>query len=107
MNTKNNQKAYEFEMTETMWGYMSFRASSFKEGYEEGKRKGNKLQYEVTLHVENFREFKFPSGRRAPMTGWVSCKNLFGEKLPIYNGEYGLYWVDPETGGRRISYDFY
>lgn len=107
MNTKNYQKTYEFEMTETMWGFMSLGASSFKEGYEEGKRKGNKLQYEVTLHVENFREFKSPSGRRAPMTGWVSCKNLFGEKLPIYNGEYGLYWVDPETGGRRISYDFY
>lgn len=106
MNIKRNPEMYEFELTETMWGYMSMGAASFKEGYEEGKSKGNKLQYEVTLHVKNFQEFTAPSGRKAPMTGWVSCKNLFGEKLPIYNGEYGLYWVDPETGGRRISYEF-
>ena len=96
----------DFEMTETMWGYVAEGATSFKKGYEEGKREGNKLQYEVTLHVDNFKEFKSPSGRRAPMTGWVTCKNLFGEKLPIRNGEYGLYSIDPETGQRRITYKF-
>ena len=96
----------DFEMTETMWGYVAEGATSFKKGYEEGKRQGNKLQYEVTLHVDNFKEFKSPSGRRAPMTGWVTCKNLFGEKLPIRNGEYGLYSIDPETGQRRITYKF-
>ena len=96
----------EFEMTETMWGYVAEGAPSFKKGYEKGKREGNKLQYEVTLHVDNFKEFKSPSTRRAPMTGWVTCKSLFGEKLPIDKGEYGLYSIDRETGQRRITYKF-
>lgn len=96
----------EFEMTETMWGYVAEGATSFKKGYEEGKREGNKLQYEVTLHVDNFKEFRSPSGRKAPMTGWVTCENLFGEKLAIRNGEYGLYSIDPQTGQRWITYKF-
>jgi len=95
-----------FEMTETMWGYVAEGAVSFQKGYEEGKREGHRLQYEVTLHVDNFKEFKSPSGRRVPMTGWVTCKNLFGEKLPIHNGEYGLYSIDDKTGQRRITYRF-
>ena len=96
----------DFKMTETMWGYVAEGATSFKDGYEIGKQEGNKLQYEVTLHVDNFKEFKAPSGRRAPMSGWVTCQNLYGETLPIRNGEYGLYTIDRETGQRRITYKF-
>ncbi len=95
-----------FEMSETMWGYVAKDAASYKEGYERGKRDGNKLKYEITLRVDNFKEFKSPSCRRAPMTGWVTCDNLFGERLPIRNGEYGLYVIDGETGQRRITYKF-
>jgi len=40
------------------------------------------------------------------MSGWVTCQNLYGEKLPIRNGEYGLYTIDRETGQRRITYKF-
>ena len=96
----------DFEMTETMWGYVAEGANSFKDGYEIGKQKGNKLQYVVTAHVDNFKQFKVPSNRKARMTGWVTCQNLYGEKLPIRNGEYGLYTIDRETGQRQITYKF-
>jgi len=101
-----NTKVYEFELTETMWGYMYMGAESFKEGYEKGKEAGYKLQYEVTLHVEDFEKFTAPEGRRAEMDGWVIWKQLSDEKLPIYRGEYGLYSVDPDTGRRQITYKF-
>lgn len=94
-----------FELTESMWGFMTKGAASYREGYEAGKRDGTKLMYEVTLHVKNFKEFRSATGKRAPMTGWVSCK-LFGTRLPISNGEYGLYWTDPETGRKQITYRF-
>ena len=42
MSTKRNPEVYEFELTETMWGYMSMGAASFKEGYEEAKRRNKK-----------------------------------------------------------------
>jgi uncharacterized protein (DUF362 family) len=95
-----------FEMTETMWGYVAEGADSYEEGYEQGKSNGNKLQYGVTLRVDNFKDFQSPSNRRAVMKGWVTCGNLFGERLPIDNGEYGLYVIDPDTGQRRITYKF-
>jgi uncharacterized protein (DUF362 family) len=96
----------QLEMTETMWGYVAMGASSFQEGYERGRREGNKLEYEVTLHVSNFKEFKSPAGRRADLKGWMSCGSLFGERLTIRNGEYGLYSIDSQTGQRRITYSF-
>lgn len=106
MNSSPTNEPCAFELTEKMWGYLAIGAASYQAGYEEGKSCGNRLEYEVTLHVRNFEEFTAPSGRKAPMTGYVSCPNLFGEQLPIYDGEYGLYWIDPETGGKRISYRF-
>jgi uncharacterized protein (DUF362 family) len=101
INDKN-----EFELTETMWGYMSMGAATYEDGYKEGKQKGNKLQYAVTLKVKNFKEFTASSAKIARMEGWVTCENLFGKKLTITDGEYGLYWPDPQTGERRISYKF-
>ncbi|MDJ0763822.1 MAG: DUF362 domain-containing protein [Myxococcota bacterium] len=113
--------ANDFELTETMWGYMAMLhppvpsptdpdsdpgEAQYLEDYAMGKKQGNKLAYEVTLRVDDFKAFIAPSGRRAPMTGWVSVPKTLGEKLPIANGEYGLYWIDPKTGGRRISYKF-
>lgn len=95
-----------FEMTETMWGYVAMGADSYQKGYELGKQAGNKLQYGVTLRIDNFKDFQSPSNRLAKMEGWVTCGNLFGEKLSIENGEYGLYVIDPETDERRIRYKF-
>jgi uncharacterized protein (DUF362 family) len=99
-------KKNEFELTETMWGYISMGAATYEDGYKIGKQKGNKLQYGVTLEVKNFKEFTASDDKKAPMKGWVTCENLFGEKLRISDGEYGLYWPDPQTGERRISYKF-
>jgi uncharacterized protein (DUF362 family) len=94
------------EMSEGMWGFMAEGADSYQNGYEQGKREGNRLEYQVTLHIDDFKEFESPSGRRAPMTGTMTCRNIFGENLEIRNAEYGLYSVDPETGQRRITYRF-
>jgi uncharacterized protein (DUF362 family) len=99
-------KLNTFEMSETMWGYVARDADSYEKGYEQGKRGGNKLQYGVTLRIDNFKDFQSPPNRRAVMEGWVTCKNLFGERIPIENGEYGLYVIDPDTGQRRITYNF-
>jgi uncharacterized protein (DUF362 family) len=101
-----SSKPEQFKMTETMWGYVSGDAATCPDGYTEGKREGNKLEYEVTMHVKNFKEFKAPHARKAEMTGWVSCRNLFGERLEMRNGIYGLYVIDQPTGQRRITYTF-
>jgi hypothetical protein len=41
------------EMTETMWCFVFEGAPSFKDGYDKGKSRGNRLEYAVTFHVQN------------------------------------------------------
>jgi uncharacterized protein (DUF362 family) len=97
--------ACDFEFTETMWGYVSEGAATYEQGYEEGEKQGNRLEYEVTIHVEDFNEFKI--SRKTRMTGWMMCGHLFGKKVVLDKGEFGLYWEDPVTGEKRMSYEFH
>jgi uncharacterized protein (DUF362 family) len=102
----------KLEFTERMWGYVCEGAASFEEGYLEGKKTGNKLEYEVTTRIDDFDALmtgpdEGPTARHLPMTGWASCQMLFGEKCPMQKGAtFGLYWKDPQSGERRMSYDF-
>jgi uncharacterized protein (DUF362 family) len=104
MSPKSGCQVCDLEFTESMWGYVAKGAPGFNEGYKEGKARGNRFEYEVTIHVEDFEEFK--KRRTAKLTGWVTCRNLFGEKLAIANGQFGLYTEDPESHEKRFSYEF-
>ena len=102
----------ELEFTERMWGYLCEGATSFEEGYLEGKKTGNRFEYRVTIQIEDFDALmagpdEGPTARHVPMTGWASCGTLFGEKIPLQKGaSFGFYWKDPQSGERRMSYDF-
>ncbi|MGD0233587.1 MAG: hypothetical protein ABSC55_03510, partial [Syntrophorhabdales bacterium] len=102
----------KLEWTERMWGYVCEGAPSFEEGYLAGKKTGNRLEYLVTAQIDDLDALmagpdEGPTARHVPMTGWASCQMLFGENLPIQKGAtFGLYWKDPQSGERRMSYDF-
>ena len=102
----------KLEWTERMWGYVCEGAASFEEGYLQGKRIGNRLEYLVTTQIDDLDALmagpdEGPTARHVPMTGWASCLMLFGEELPMQKGaSFGLYWKDPLSGERRMSYDF-
>ena len=100
----------EISWTERMWGYMSDDVQSCEEGYVKGKKAGNKLEYVVNVHIDDLDALiDGPDGqdaRSVPMTGEVSCP-LFGDHMQMEKGaKFGLYWKVPETGERRMSYDF-
>jgi hypothetical protein len=48
----------KLEFTERMWGYVCEGADSFEEGFLEGKRTGNGLEYRATISIEDFDEPK-------------------------------------------------
>lgn len=93
-------------MKETLWGYFAEGVDDFEEGYREGMKCNNLLQFRVTIDIENFEDFIKISGHKAKITGKVSCPSL-GKNIEIRNGEFNLFQPDRFTGERRITYTFF
>jgi uncharacterized protein (DUF362 family) len=90
---------------ETMWGYFAEGVDDFAEGYERGRERNNRIQFRVTIEIENMEDFIRISGRTAKLTGRVSCSSL-GKDLEIKNGEFNLFQPDQATGKRHMTYSF-
>jgi uncharacterized protein (DUF362 family) len=91
---------------ETMWGYFAEALDDYERGYEKGKECNNRLQFWVTIHIENMEDFIKISGRKAKLTGTVSCSSL-GKNLEIRDGQFNLFQPAKTTGKRRMTYAFY
>ena len=91
---------------ETMWGYFAEGLDDSEGGYEKGEESSNRLQFWVTIDIENMGDFIKISGRKAKLTGRVSCSTL-GKNLEIRNGEFNLFQPAQVTGERRMTYKFY
>lgn len=92
-------------MKETLWGFVAPGIDDFEEGYRKGKELNYRLQFWVTINIDELEEFIRISGHTAPLAGTVSCP-FFGKNLPIRNGEFNLFQPDAGTGDRRITYSF-
>jgi len=90
---------------ETMWGYFAEGVDDFAEGYERGRECNNRVQFWVTIEIENMEDFIKISGHTAKLTGRVSCSSL-GKDLEIRNGEFNLFQPDQATGKRHMTYSF-
>lgn len=101
-----NTKKPGLRMKETMWGYFLEGSDNFEEGYRQGEKINNRMQFWVTIDVESFEDFIKISGHKANLTGNISCPSL-GHNLAVREGEFNLFQPDQETGDRRITYSFY
>ncbi len=90
---------------ETMSGFFSEGLDEFEEGYEKGKESSKRLEFSVTIDIENMQDFIKISGHKAKLTGKISCSNL-GKDLEIRNGEFNLFQPAQDTGERRFTYHF-
>jgi len=91
---------------ETMWGYFGEGVDDFKRGYEKGKESNKRLQFWVTIDIEDMEDFIKVSGHKAKLAGTVSCATL-GKDLEIRDGEFNLFQPAETTGRRRMTYTFY
>ena len=90
---------------ETMWGYFAEGLDDFEAGYEKGEQSNNRLQFWVTIDIENMEDFIKISGHKAKLTGRISC-SILGKNLEIRNGEFNLFQPAQVTGERRMTYSF-
>jgi uncharacterized protein (DUF362 family) len=101
----SDQKIVGLRFTETMSGYFAEREIDFESGERKGKTHNDTLRFDVVISIDNVQEFCRLPGRKATLTGTVSCKPL-GQALPIRDGAFGLFRPDPATGKRHMTYSF-
>ncbi len=88
-----------------MLGHFAEGVDDFHKGFEQGKNSNRRLQFWATIDIENMEDFIKISGRKAKLTGRVSCSGV-GKDLEIQRGEFNLFQPSHVTGHRRMSYSF-
>ncbi|MGB9698095.1 MAG: DUF362 domain-containing protein [Thermodesulfobacteriota bacterium] len=101
---KTCQESISLQFKEKMSGFIS-ATDDFVAGEKRGRAEGNYLSFEVTITIKDLEDFYKLSGRKASLTGFVSSK-IWGEKIPIYQGEFALFIIDKTTGQKRMIYSF-
>jgi len=90
---------------ETMSGFFSKGLDDFEKGYQKGEERNQRLEFSVTIDIENMQDFIKISGHKAKLTGKVSCSTL-GKDLEIRDGEFNLFQPAQDSGERRFTYQF-
>ena len=90
---------------ETMSGWIGKGETDFSSGVRKGKREKTSISFTVSIQIENLAQFLDISHHTASLTGTVTCAT-FGADIPIQDGRFGLFTMDPDTGHRQMTYTF-
>ncbi len=105
MVAKDAQKeSISLQFKEEMAGFIA-ATDDFFIGEKRGREEGNYLSFAVTIFIQDIENFYKLSGRKASLEGFISSK-IWGEKIPIRQGEFTLFVTDRETGQKRLVYSF-
>src|SRR5450759_1591747 len=63
------------------------------------------LRFDVSIRIADLRHFLDEPEHRAELTGTVTCPAL-GGTMPIRDGGFQLFVVDPASGVRQLRYFF-
>ncbi|MGE5283442.1 MAG: DUF362 domain-containing protein [Actinomycetota bacterium] len=90
---------------ETMCGHVGIEATEPLAGAAQGRRENTPFQFDVEIRIEDLGRFFHTAGHAAKLSGTVTFGPL-GGRLPIRDGVFNLFSVDPGTGVRRMTYAF-
>ena len=90
---------------ETMSGYLGQGQSDPRQGADLGRRENAELRFDVTITIEDLEQFLKVGDHQARLDGTVTGSQ-FGEKLPIRDGVFNLFTIDPATSTRQMKYAF-
>jgi cholesterol oxidase len=89
-----------FQFTEDMKGYVTFGATSYQDGFDQGKRDGNFLMFHLTLKTGDLDRFLTVKEHEADAIGYVECAVL-GGRCPVERGWFNLF-VDTADPDRKV-----
>ena len=90
---------------ETMGGHVGIDETEPLAGSARGRRENTPLRFEVEIRIDDLGRFLRVADHAAQLSGTVTFGPL-GGRLPIRDGVFNLFTVDPGTGIRRMTYAF-
>jgi uncharacterized protein (DUF362 family) len=98
-------KGLGLEFAETMSGWVGLEETDYVEGLISGQRENTSISFSVKIIIDDLDRFINLSDHNARLTGTVSFQPL-GDKIPIQDGNFNLFSVDPDEGIRHMTYSF-
>ena len=90
---------------ETMGGHVGIDEPEPLAGAARGQRENTPLRFDVEIRIEDLGRFLRVADHAAHLSGTVTFEPL-GGRIPIRDGVFNLFTVDPRTGIRRMTYAF-
>ena len=90
---------------ETMGGHVGIDESDPLAGSARGQRESTPLAFDVEIRIDDLGRFLRVADHAAQLSGTVTFEPL-GGRIPIRDGVFNLFSVDPRTGIRRMTYAF-
>jgi len=90
---------------ERMGGHVGIDESEPPAGSARGQRENTPLQFDVEIRIEDLGRFLRVADHGAHLSGTVTFGPL-GGRIPIRDGVFNLFTVEPRTGIRRMTYAF-
>ena len=90
---------------ERMGGHVGIDEPEPLAGSARGRRENTPLQFDVEIRIEDLGRFLRVADHAAHLSGTVTFEPL-GGRIPIRDGVFNLFTVDPRTGIRRMTYAF-
>ena len=91
--------------TEAMSGFLGVGERDPQAGDARGRSEGTPIRFDVDIRIAGLGHFLRVLDHPAELSGTVTFAPL-GEKLPIRDGRFSLFSIDPQTGVRQLVYSF-
>src|SRR5512136_3125380 len=98
-------KGLSLEFTETMSGWVGVGETDYVEGRIAGQRENTPISFSVQILIDDLDLFINLSDHNARLVGKISFEPL-GREIPIEDGRFNLFSVDPIEGIRHMTYSF-
>jgi uncharacterized protein (DUF362 family) len=97
--------ALGLQFNETMAGFLAVGETDPQKGAERGRSENTPLRFDVQIRVDDLGRFLRVFEHAAELTGTITFAPL-GGAFAIRDGHFNLFTVDPQTGGRQMTYAF-
>jgi uncharacterized protein (DUF362 family) len=98
-------KGLSLEFTETMSGWVGVGETDYVEGRISGQRQNTPISFSVQILIDDLDLFINLSDHKARLVGKVTFEPL-GREIPIEEGRFNLFSIDPKEGIRHMTYSF-
>ena len=96
----------DLSFTEEMKGFVTFGATDYQEGFDQGKAAGTAFMFHLTITCPDVDRFLQEKDHHGVAVGWVSCDAL-GGRLPVERGDFNLFVEDFGPRRRHMYYRLY